>query len=152
RSRRWLSLSRKEALLGFVYISPWVIGFVIFTGGPILASAYLSLTDYQVLVAPRFVRIANYTRALGGADAIFWQAVYNTIYYAVLFVPMSIAGSLATALLLNVRIRGQSLFRTLFFIPSITPAVAAVFLWIWILSPDYGPLNTFLYAIGIVGP
>ncbi len=151
-SRRRLSLSRKEAILGFAYISPWLVGFVIFTAGPIIVSAYLSLTDYQVLVAPRYVGFANYQRALTGADDVFWKAVYNTIYYSVIFVPMSIVGSLAAALLLNVRIRGQSIFRTLFFIPSITPAIAAVFLWLWILSPDFGPLNNLLYAVGIEGP
>jgi multiple sugar transport system permease protein len=98
------------------------------------------------------VGLANYTRALSGADEIFWKAVYNTIYFAVLFVPLSIAGSLAAALLLNVRMRGQAIFRTMFFIPSITPEIAAVFLWIWILSPEFGPLNNILYAIGLDGP
>jgi multiple sugar transport system permease protein len=150
--RRRASLSRTEALLGFAYISPWLAGFLIFTAGPLVASAYLSLTDYQVIVPPRFVGFANYTRALSGADDIFWPAVYNTIYFAVVFVPSSIIGSLAAALLLNVRIRGQSVFRTMFFVPSITPVVAAVFLWIWILSPNFGPLNNLLFAVGIVGP
>jgi multiple sugar transport system permease protein len=146
------SLSRREAVLGYAYISPWLAGFLIFTAGPIVASAYLSLTDYQILVPPRFVGLANYSRALSGADEVFWTAVYNTLYYAVLFVPMSIGGSLAAALLLNVRIRGQAIFRTMFFIPSITPEIAAVFLWLWILSPDFGPLNTLLDLVGIQGP
>jgi multiple sugar transport system permease protein len=147
-----LSLSQKEAIRGLVYISPWLAGFVIFTAGPIVVSAYLSLTDYQILVPPRFVGLANYTRLLGGADEVFWRAVYNTVYYTVLFVPTSVAGSLAAALLLNVRIRGQAVFRTMFFVPSITPIVAAVFLWIWILNPQFGPLNNLLYMIGITGP
>src|SRR5262245_25722348 len=150
-SRR-ISLSQKEALLGCAYVSPWVAGFLIFTAGPIVASAYLSLTDYQILVPPRFVGFANYARALGGADEVFWKAVYNTVYFAVLFVPMSIAGSLAAALLLNVRVRGQAVFRTMFFIPSITPEIAAVFLWIWILSPEFGPFNNVLDMFGIPGP
>jgi multiple sugar transport system permease protein len=150
-SRR-LSLGQKEAIHGLVYISPWLAGFLIFTAGPIVVSAYLSLTDYQILVPPRFVGFSNYTRVLGGADEIFWRAVYNTVYYAVLFVPLSVAGSLAAALLLNVRVRGQAVFRTMFFIPSITPVVAAVFLWIWILNPQLGPLNNLLYMIGIPGP
>lgn len=149
---RRVTLSQKEAILGWAYITPWVAGFLIFTAGPIVVSAYLSLTDYQILVPPKFVGLANYARALGGADEVFWKAVYNTVYFAVLFVPLSIAGSLAAALLLNVRIRGQALFRTMFFIPSITPEIAAVFLWIWILSPEFGPLNNILYAIGIEGP
>jgi multiple sugar transport system permease protein len=128
------------------------VGFLVFTAGPIVVSAYLSLTDYQILVPPKWVGLANYARALSGADEIFWKAVYNTIYFAVLFVPLSIAGSLAAALLLNVRMRGQAIFRTMFFIPSITPEIAAVFLWVWILSPEFGPLNNILYAIGLDGP
>ncbi len=145
-------MSRKEAILGLAYISPWLIGFVVFTAGPVIASAYLSLTDYAILAPPKFVGLANYTHALSGQDGIFWKAVYNTAYFAVIFVPMSIVGSLATALLLNIKIRGQSVFRTMFFVPSITPAVATVILWIWILSPDYGPLNDILWGIGIPGP
>ncbi|HEV8636713.1 MAG TPA: sugar ABC transporter permease [Chloroflexota bacterium] len=151
RARR-SSLSRREAILGYLYISPWLAGLVIFTAGPIVASAYLSLTEYRILVPPRFIGLDNYTRAVGGGDAIFWRAVYNTTYYAVLFVPLSIAGSLAAALLLNVGVRGQAAFRTMFFIPSITPAVAAVLLWIWFLSPEFGPLNSLLRAVGIEGP
>lgn len=146
------SLSRKEAILGLLYVSPWLAGFVVFTAGPFVASAYLSFTDYQILAPPRYVGLDNYARALSGEDELFWKAVYNTTYYAVLFVPMSIVGSLAAALLLNVRIRGQAVFRTMFFIPSITPAVAAILLWIWVFSPEFGPLNSLLYLIGIPGP
>ena len=124
------SLSRREAIRGYAYISPWLAGFVVFTLGPILASAYLSLTNYQILAPPRFVGLANYARALG-SDEVFWRAVYNTTYYAAIFVPTSIAGSLLAALLLNARVRGQAAFRTMFCIPSITPAVASILIWIW---------------------
>jgi multiple sugar transport system permease protein len=151
RERNQGAWARREAALGYLYISPWLAGFLIFTIGPIIASAYFSLTNYEMLAPPRFVGLQNYARALG-KDPIFWTAVYNTTYYAVLFVPLSIAGSLAAALLLNVRIRGQAMFRTMFFIPSITPTVASVLVWVWILSPDFGPLNNALYLIGIQGP
>jgi len=127
-------------------------GFVVFTAGPFIASAYLSLTNYQILAPPKYVGVDNYVRAVSGQDDIFWKAVYNTTYYAVLFVPMSIVGSLAAAMLLNVRIRGQALFRTMFFVPSVTPAVASILLWIWLLSPEFGPLNNLLYLVGIHGP
>jgi multiple sugar transport system permease protein len=146
------SLRRQEAVLGFLYVSPWLAGFVIFTAGPFIASAYLSFTNYQILAPPKYVGFDNYVRALSGQDEIFWQAVYNTTYFAVLFVPMSIVGSLAAAMLLNMRIRGQAVFRTMFFAPSITPAVAAILLWIWILSPEFGPLNSLLSLVGIQGP
>jgi multiple sugar transport system permease protein len=151
RPRR-VSLGRREAIQGYLYISPWLAGLVIFTAGPIVASAYLSLTEYRILVPPRFVGLDNYARAVGGGDPIFWTSVFNTTYYALLFVPLSIVGSLAAALLLNVGMRGQAGFRTMFFIPSITPAVAAVLLWIWVLSPEFGPLNSLLRVVGIEGP
>jgi multiple sugar transport system permease protein len=151
RARR-VSLGRREAIQGYLYISPWLAGLVIFTAGPIVASAYLSLTEYRILVPPRFVGLDNYARAVGGGDPIFWTSVFNTTYYALLFVPLSIVGSLAAALLLNVGMRGQAGFRTMFFIPSITPAVAAVLLWIWVLSPEFGPLNSLLRVVGIEGP
>jgi multiple sugar transport system permease protein len=139
-------------MLGYAYISPWLAGLLIFTAGPIVASAYLSLTDYRILAPPAFVGSGNYVRALGGGDEIFWTAVLNTTYYAALFVPLSIAGSLAAALLLNVGIRGQTAFRTMFFVPSVTPVVAAVLLWLWVLSPEFGPLNSLLRTVGIEGP
>lgn len=145
------SLHRRRALLGYLYISPWLLGFIIFTAGPIIASAYLSLTEYAAVRPPHFVGLANYDRALFGDD-VFWKTLYNTVYYAVIFVPLGIAGSLAAALLLNQRIRGQPLFRTLFYIPSITPTVAATFLWLWILSPEFGPLNSTLALLGVQGP
>jgi multiple sugar transport system permease protein len=145
-------LRRREAALGLLYVSPWLVGFVVFTAGPFLASAYLSLTNYQIIAPPQYVGVDNYAYALGGRDEIFWKAVYNTIYYAALFVPLSIVGSLGAALLLNVRMRGQAAFRTMFFVPSITPAVAAVLLWLWILSPEFGPLNSLLRVVGIPGP
>lgn len=145
------ALRRRRARLGYLYISPWLLGFIIFTAGPIIASAYLSLTEYAMLRPPHFVGLANYNKALFGDD-VFWKTVYNTVYYAVIFVPLGMVGSLAAALLLNQRIRGQSVFRTLFYIPSITPSVASTFLWLWILSPEFGPLNSTLALIGIQGP
>ncbi len=145
------SLRRRRALLGYLYVSPWLLGFIIFTAGPIIASAYLSLTDYSMLHPPHFVGLDNYDSALF-KDEVFWKTVYNTIYYAVIFVPLGIIGSLAAALLLNQKIHGQGVFRTLFYIPSITPVVASTFIWMWILSPDFGPLNSALAMIGIEGP
>jgi multiple sugar transport system permease protein len=149
--RRATPLGRREALEAYLYLSPWLVGLVVFLIGPIIASIYLSLTQYDILAPPRWVGLANYRHALF-EDDLFWRAVYNTVYYAALFVPLNIAGSLATALLLNQPVRGQAVFRTLFFVPSITPAVAATLLWMWILNPQFGPLNALLDAVGIPGP
>ncbi len=145
------TLGRREALEGYLYIAPWLVGLVVFTVGPVVVSAFLSLTDYDMLGSLHFVGLANYQAALQ-QDDIFWKAVYNTIYFAVVFVPLSIIGSLAAALLLNQHIRGQPVFRTLFFIPSITPVVAMTLLWMWILNSEFGPLNTVLGLVGIQGP
>jgi multiple sugar transport system permease protein len=145
------ALSRRETVLGYAYVGPWLVGLVVFTLGPIVASAYLSLTDYDILAPPRFVGLANYRQALT-EDEVFWKAVYNTVYYAVFFVPLSIVGSLSAALLLNQPVRGQTLLRTLFFVPSITPVVATTLLWMWILNAEFGPLNTLLGMIGVQGP
>lgn len=149
--RKSSTLRRREALKGYLYISPWLAGFAIFTFFPIVASAFLSLTQYEVVVPPRFIGLANYGYALG-VDDYFWKTVYNTVYYMVLFVPLSLVGSLGAALLLNQRVRGQAVFRTLFFIPSVTPVVASTLLWMWILNYEFGPLNSVLAAIGIQGP
>jgi len=142
---------RRKALKGYLYISPWIAGFAIFVFFPMLASAFLSLTQYDILAAPRFIGLANYGYALG-VDDYFWKSVYNTAHYAVLFIPLSLLGSLGAALLLNQRIRGQAVFRTMFFIPSITPVVASILIWMWILNYEFGPLNSALAIIGIQGP
>ena len=129
-----LTLGQREALQGFLYISPWIIGFLVFTVGPMIASAYLSLTDYNIVTPPRFAGLSNYEYMFG--DRLFWKSIENTLYYTVIFVPIAIAGSLALAMLLNQRIAGRVALRTLYFLPSVTPVVAAAFLWLWIFQPQ----------------
>lgn len=144
-------LSRRKALEGYLYISPFLLGFVLFILGPALASAFISLTDYNVLSAPNFVGLANYVKAFHG-DPLFWVSVSNTLYYAVIAVPLSLLGALGCAILLNQRMKLQGAFRTMFFLPSITPIVASTLLWMWILNPDFGLLNYVLSLAGIQGP
>lgn len=146
-----MSLSQRKALAGYLYISPFLLGFVLFILGPALASAYLSLTDYNILSSPSFVGLANYQNAFTG-DKLFWLSLGNTLYYALIGVPLSIAGALGCAILLNQKIKARAAFRTMFFLPSITPIVASTLLWIWILNPEFGLLNYALSAVGIVGP
>jgi multiple sugar transport system permease protein len=150
-ARRRLSLTQRKALLGYLYISPFLLGFLLFVLGPALASAYFSLTEYQILSPPRFAGLANYARIARG-DPLFWKSLGNTLYYAGLAVPLSLVGSLGCAVLLNQSIRARALFRTMFFLPSITPVVATTLLWIWILNPDFGLLNYSLSLVGIQGP
>lgn len=142
-----LTLSQREALQGFIYISPWIIGFLVFTVGPMIASAYLSLTDYNIVTPPRFAGLSNYEYMFG--DRLFWKSIENTLYYTVIFVPIAIAGSLALALLLNQQIAGRVALRTLYFLPSVTPVVAAAFLWLWIFQPQIGLMNAIISALGL---
>lgn len=149
--RRRMSVSRRKAIEGYLYISPFLIGFVLFVLGPALASAYFSLTAYQILSAPRFVLFANYVKAFTN-DPLLGKAIGNTIYYAGIGVPLGLIGSLGCAVLLNQPVKARSLFRTFFFLPSITPVVATTLLWTWILNPEFGLVNYALSLIGIQGP
>ena len=142
-----MTLSQKEALQGLIYISPWIFGFLIFTVGPMIASAYLSLTDYNIVTPPRFAGLSNYEYMLG--DRLFWKSIENTLYYTVIFVPIAIAGSLALAMLLNQNFTGRVMLRTLYFLPSVTPIVAVAFLWVWIFQPQIGLMNSIISQLGL---
>ena len=143
---------RRKALEGYLFISPWLIGFVVFTFGPMLASLYLSFTSYAVVSAPSFVGGRNYVYMLT-QDKLFWSSILKTLYFATVQVGVGLTGSLACALLLNSkRLRASAFFRTAFFIPSLTPVVALALIWKWILNAKYGMLNGFLGNLGIAGP
>jgi len=149
RPRRRLSpLTRANLLHGLIFISPWMIGFALFITYPILASLRYSFTDYDVLTTPEFVGLANY-RDLLTTDHLFFTAVRNTLYFALFSIPLNIVLSVAIALLLNLEVRGMSVYRTIFFIPSIVPQVASALLWAWILNPQFGLANAFLKGVGL---
>lgn len=141
----------RRALLGYLYLSPWLLGLLIFILGPILVSAYLSLTEYDVLSAPRFIGLENYRTAFVD-DELFWPSLLRTFEYSAVTVPVGLFGSLFLALLLNQRVRGTSVFRTLFYLPSLTPGVALGLIWPWLFHPTLGPVNRFLGLFGIPGP
>jgi multiple sugar transport system permease protein len=158
RRRAWLRLlgvdsvvQARAALWGYVFALPWVLGLLLFILGPIAASGYLSLTEYDVLSAPTFVGLQNY-RVAFGEDDLFWPSLLRTFEYSVAYVPLSLVGSLAIALLLNARLRGISAFRTLYYLPSLTPAVALAMVWTWLFHPTVGPVNQVLGWVGIAGP
>ncbi len=144
-------LETKQALWGYVFLMPWLLGLTIFLVGPILISAYLSFTEYDVLSSPQFIGLSNYARAFTG-DKQFWPSLGRTLYYSIVVVPVGLIGSLALAMLLNQGIKGTNIFRTLYFLPHLTPAVALAVLWVWIFHPSLGPVNTMLGWIGIDGP
>jgi multiple sugar transport system permease protein len=142
---------RREVIEGYVFLLPWIVGYVAFSGGPILASAFLSLTKYNVLLPPTFIGLKNYVYALT-QDDLFIPAILKTFYYAILVVPPAICLSLAIAILLNQKLLGTAFWRTMFFLPTLTPVVAAALLWRWMLNPDVGLVNYLLAMVGIQGP
>lgn len=136
----------REAATGYTLITPWLLGFLIWTAYPMLASFYLSFTEYNVLQPPRWIGLANFERIFV-RDIDFWPALRITVFYALLSVPLGVAGSLLVAILLSANIRGLGLYRTVYYLPSILPAVATALLWRWLFNPDVGLLNSFLRPI-----
>jgi multiple sugar transport system permease protein len=151
RPKRFGSLRARDTLWFYLFASPWIVGFLVFYLGPMLASAYLSLTNYSVLMPTTFVGLYNYEQML--VDETLRLAIWNTAYYTLVAVPIGAAVSLAVAVLLNRRdIRGRSFLRAAYYIPSIMPVVALSILWIWLLQPRFGLINSFLGLIGVDGP
>jgi multiple sugar transport system permease protein len=140
----------KPGFYGALYVTPWVLGFLIFTAGPMLASFFLSLHTYD-LHDLRFVGLENYHR-LFTQDPLFWKALRVTVTYALFSVPLGIAGSLALALLLNQKVRGIPVFRCLCYMPSLVPAVASAILWQWAFNADHGFINQIVGLFGFGKP
>ncbi|RIK36762.1 MAG: ABC transporter permease [Chloroflexi bacterium] len=149
-TQRLSAVARREAVEGYLFISPWLLGLVIFTLGPILASFYFSLTDFEVVRAPIFVGLQNYDRLVN--DRLFWQALRVSSIYVFTAVPLGLVFSFALALLMNQRVRWLGLWRTIYYIPTLVPVIASTMLWLWIFNPEFGLLNTLLRYVGIEGP
>jgi len=147
-----MSLRGREELQGWLYVLPWLLGFLIFTFGPMLASFYLSFNKYTVGGTPEWLAVSNYARAISGKDDLFWPSMGRTVRYAFVMVPIGISLSLLAALLLNQQLKLTVLFRTLFFLPSLTPVVASAIIWLWLYQPEFGAINWLLSEIGIEGP
>lgn len=142
--------TRHETMMFFLFISPWLIGFIGLTLGPLIASIGLSFTDWNLFNAPEFVGAKNYVR-LFTKDDIFWKALYNTFYYALIAIPLSQLLSLFIAFLLNQKVSGMRMFRTAYYLPSVVPVVASSMVFRWILAPK-GIINKFIGLFGISGP
>lgn len=143
RQKAATSLQKHENWIGLLFISPWVIGVLIFIVGPMVFSIAISFTDYDVIHPARFSGLTNY-KALLFEDPLFWKSLRNTAFM-VFALPLSMAMSLGIALLLNTKIKGMSFYRTLFYLPAITPAIATAVLWYALLNPD-GFINVVLDA------
>jgi multiple sugar transport system permease protein len=140
-------LKRREALTGYLFIAPAVLGFLIWIAGPMVFSAWISLTEWDLLSPPEFIGLGNYQLML--KDALFWQSLRVTFYFTLVSVPLFQAVAFAVALLMNVNVRGIAVFRTIYYLPSIVPLVANALLWAWVFNSDFGLLNAGLRAIGL---
>ena len=149
--RPWLSRQMRRNLEGWLFASPWIIGFVLFTVGPMLASAVMAFMKWDMLTPPTFVGLDNFKQALWG-DPLVWQALKVTTLYALISVPLNVVLGLGLALLLNSGIRGLRFYRTAYFLPSVLSGVAVALLWRWVFENQFGLANTLLASIGLKGP
>ena len=145
-----LSLSgqlRAEARWGIVLALPAMIGFVVWVAGPIVASLGFGFSSWNAGGRFRFVGLDNYIRMFR-ADKLFWKSLLVTTYYSLMSIPLTLLFAFAIAVLLNRKVIGMSLFRTLLYLPSVAPSVAVAMLWLWLFNPDFGLLN---YLLGVIG-
>jgi multiple sugar transport system permease protein len=148
--RAYGQTERRNLRNGLLFISPWLIGFLLLGVFPILYTFYLSLTRYSGLREPVFIGTGNYTRM--AADPQFWTAIYNTFYYTLLAVPIGVVVSMTLALAMNRRVREIAVYRAVFYLPSILPVFAISFVFIVMLNPGYGLVNHVLTAFGLPSP
>lgn len=144
------SLEAQEALTGWLFILPTVLGLLIFIYGAMIYSLGISFTNWDLLTPAKWVGLSNYSKIF--KDPTFLQCLYNTIVFVVLMVPFGILLSMAMAIALNRQIKGISFFRAAFYMPSITSTIAIGMVWIWIFNPDQGVINSILRGIGVTNP
>lgn len=149
-ARRTLGLRRREILIGYLLLSPWLIGFLVFTLGPMIASIYFSFTEYKVIQAPRWIGLDNYQRMFG--DELFYKSLRVTLTYTLVSVPLGIAAALVVAVLLNQKIWGTRVMRTIFYLPSVISGVAVSLVFAWIFNYRFGILNYIIGLSGVRGP
>jgi multiple sugar transport system permease protein len=147
RTRRFRAESR-EAVAGFLFALPVILGLVIWVIIPMIAVALISLTDWNVLTTPHWVGIRNYVK-LFTTDLYFWNSLKVTVYFVALNTVAGTVYALVVAMLLNQKIRGRAIYRSIFYVPTIVPIVASSALWLWLYNPDFGLLNTILRAAGL---
>lgn len=147
RKRR--SLLWSETRDAYLFLLPWIIGFLVFTAGPMLASLYISFTQWEIVTPSKWMGAAQYVKLF--QDDRFYLSIYNTAYYVFIGVPLHLFLALLAALAMNLNLRGIRIFRTLYYVPSITPVVANSILWLWIFHPQWGLANAFLNTLGLEG-
>jgi multiple sugar transport system permease protein len=144
-------IARKEQRAAYLFLSPWLIGLALFWVIPILASVLLSLSEWNIITPPHWLGAQNYREMLFD-DRTFWVSIRVTLKYMLLSVPLYLVCGLLLSLLLNLKIRGINLFRTILFLPSVLSGVAVAVLWVALLNPDVGAVNEVLRTLGISDP
>ncbi len=146
---------RQDRIDFWLFLSPWIIGFVLFWAGPIVASLALAFTDYSIFNPPRWIGVQNFSDIFA-RDPLIYKALWNTLFFTFFAVPLGTAGSLLAAMLLNQKIRGLAVWRTIFYVPCVVSGVAMAVLWRWIFNPEIGLANTilrpFLKLLGLSDP
>ena len=143
-----MKLNLREHLEGYLFISPWILGMVLFALGPILASFGLAFTRWNLFTEPEYVGWANFQKL--AHDPLFYKSVFNTIYYTVFAVPLGLVLALGLAMLVNHRLHGINFFRTAFFLPNVVAGIAMLLLWKWLFDPNFGLINLFLDWTGLM--
>lgn len=144
------TLRTEDTLWSYFFISPWIIGFIVFTLGPMIASLYYSFTKYNILTPPQWIGLTNYSRLF--SDPLFWQSVKVTMTFAVVALPLNLIIGYLLAVLLNQKVPGLNLWRTLYYIPAVISGVAVAVLWSRLFNPNLGWINYALGIVGIKGP
>lgn len=142
---------RREALEGYLFISPWLLGFLFFTAVPLVASLLMSFTQWNIVTPPRWVGLENFAEIFLD-DPLFKQSLKVTFFYTIFGVPLQLAVGLSLSLLLNKKLRAMNLYRTIFYLPSVISGVAVSMMWLWVFNRDFGVLNQFLSLFGVKGP
>lgn len=137
----------RENVDGYIFILPWLIGFFVFVFGPMVASLVISFMRWEIVTTPQWVGVSQYTKLF--QDDRFYLSLYNTAYYVFIGVPLHLLLALLAAMAMNLNLRGIRIYRTIYFIPSITPLVASSLLWLWIFNPEFGLANAALSALGL---
>ena len=143
-----MKLNLREHIEGYLFISPWILGMLLFALGPILASFGLAFTRWNLFTEPEYVGWANFQKL--AHDPLFYKSVFNTIYYTIFAVPLGLVLALGLAMLVNHRLRGINFFRTAFFLPNVVAGIAMLLLWKWLFDPNFGLINLFLDWTGLM--
>ena len=144
-------MAKQEERAAYLFLLPWLIGLLVFWIGPILASVVLSLTDWYIISSPTWAGLGNYQEMFFD-DNQFWQSIRVTLKYTVMSIPLYMVAGLGLSMLLNLKLRGMNVFRTILFIPAVLSGVAVAILWVSLLNPDVGAINWALREIGVSNP